>query len=152
MNAPIPVSSFPLEVLLAECTVRAGFTSPAADHAQKRIDLTKELVLHEDATFVINVAGDSMVNIGIVEGDFVLVDKAIQAEHGMIVLAVVDGEFTLKRLYKVGKVVRLMAENDAYPPMDFVEGQEMSIWGVVTNSFRRHYVTRKQKRHVKAAA
>lgn len=152
MNAPVPISSVPLHILVAECAVRAGFKSPAADHAQKRIDLTEELVLHPDATFMITVAGDSMVNIGICEGDYILVDRAIQPGHGMIVLAVVDGEFTLKRLYKQGKVVRLIAENDAYAPIDFEEGQEMGVWGVVTNSFRRHYQTKKKKRHVKAAA
>lgn len=151
MNVPVLVSSDSLHILVAECAVRAGFPSPAADHTQKRIDLTEELVIHPDATFIVEVGGDSLKNIGIYEGDFVMVDRAIQAEHQMIVLAVVDGEFTLKRLFKKSKVIRLIAENDAYPPIDFVEGQEMSIWGVVTNSFRRHYKTKK-KRDAKAAA
>lgn len=125
--------------------VPAGFPSPAADHSQQRIDLSQELILHPNATFLFRVIGDSMIKVGIFDGDVILVDRAIEAVHDMIVLAIVDGEFTVKRLYKKDGVIRLIAENDDFPPIDFNEGQTLETWGVVTQSFRQHFVPAKRK-------
>lgn len=86
-----------------------------------------------------------MKNIGIYDGDIIVVDRSIEAVHGLIVLAEVDNEFTVKRLYKRGKVVRLLSENDDYPPIEFAEGQQLEIWGVVTRSLRSHYQNSKKK-------
>jgi DNA polymerase V len=129
---PIQIQSSPM--LLHECSwsVRAGFASPAADHTRKRIDLNKHLIYNGDATHVFRVAGDSMTGIGIYEGDRLLIDRSIEPKHNNIVLAVLNNEFTVKRLYKRGGVVKLVAENLLYPPIVIKEADDFTVWGVVT--------------------
>ncbi|HCY63154.1 MAG TPA: peptidase [Oxalobacteraceae bacterium] len=131
-QSPVPLLANPLVIGLFNASVRAGFPSPAADHAQKRIDLNEHLFINRESSFLFRVMGDSMINIGIFEGDTIIVDRAIEPRHRHIVLAIVDEEFTVKRFYRRGKVVRLLAENPAYPPIELSEGQELRIWGVVT--------------------
>lgn len=131
-QSPVPLLANPLVIGLFNASVRTGFPSPAADHAQKRIDLNDHLFINRESSFLFRVMGDSMINIGIFEGDTIIVDRSIEPRHRHIVLAVVDEEFTVKRLYRRGKVVRLLAENPAYPPIELSEGQELRIWGVVT--------------------
>lgn len=132
MKTPIPLTSVKLPMVLFENTVMAGFPSPAADHAHKRIDLNEHLLLHRDASFIFRVRGNSMIGVGIFDGDTIIVDRSIEAKHNHIVLAIVDEEFTIKRLYKRGKVVRLLPENPEFAPIEFKDGQELRIWGVVT--------------------
>lgn len=132
MNTPISISSINLPLVLFDSSVMAGFPSPAADHAQKRIDLNDHLLLHREASFLFRVRGNSMIGVGIFDGDTIIVDRSIDAKHNHIVLAVIDEDFTIKRLYKRGKVIRLIAENPEFAPIDFKEGQELRIWGVVT--------------------
>lgn len=136
MKTPIPIISVNLPLVLFSSSVMAGFPSPAADHAQKRIDLNKHLLLHSEASFLFRVRGNSMIGVGIFDGDTIIVDKSIDAKHNHIVLAVVDDDFTVKRLYKRGKVIRLIAENPEFEPIDFKDGQELRIWGVVTFNLR----------------
>lgn len=150
MNAPVPLSVCKDLLLDLFGGVSAGFASPAADHAQKRIDLTEQLVLHPAATFLLVVQGRSMEKAGIFDGDPVLVDKAVEAVDGSIVIAVIDGEFTIKRLYKRAGVVKLLPESDDFEPIEFEEGQEMQIWGVVTWTFRQHYTTARRRNARKA--
>ena len=133
------VIAHPLELTLFNARIPAGFPSPAADHAQKRIDLTRQLILNTEATFLFRVVGDSMEGIGIYEGDTILVDRAIVPASNNIVLAVVDEEFTVKRLFKRDQVVCLLSENPKYKPIEFREGQELRIWGVVTYNLRKLY-------------
>ena len=118
-------------------TVPAGFPSPAADHTQKRLDLNEHLIRNKEATFVFRVKGDSMVGIGIYEGDELLVDRSIEAKHGNIVLAVLNNDFTVKRLYRRGGVVKLVAENNLYPPIVVKSGEELTVWGVVTYNLHK---------------
>lgn len=132
MNTPISISSINLPLVLFDSSVMAGFPSPAADHAQKRIDLNDHLLLHREASFLFRVRGNSMIGVGIFDGDTIIVDRSIDAKHNHIVLAVIDEDFTIKRLYKRGKVIRLIAENPEFAPIDMKEGQELRIWGVVT--------------------
>ncbi len=110
ISTPQPVFLPEKKVWLEMCTstVRAGFPSPAADHTQKRIDLNEHLILNAAATFIVRVRGDSMTGIGIYEGDELLVDRSIEAKHGNIVLAVLNNEFTVKRLHRRGGVVRVV--------------------------------------------
>lgn len=129
---PIPITSINLPLVLFDSPVMAGFPSPATDHAQKRIDLNDHLLLHREASFLFRVRGNSMIGVGIFDGDTIIVDRSIDAKHNHIVLAVIDEDFTIKRLYKRGKVIRLIAENPEFAPIDFKEGQELRIWGVVT--------------------
>ena len=134
ISAPIPVFISDEKVMLEVCgwSVPAGFASPAADHTRKRIDLNKHLIYNGDATHVFRVAGDSMTGIGIYEGDRLLIDRSIEPKHNSIVLAVLNSEFTVKRLYKRGGVVKLVAENPIYPTTVIKEADDFTVWGVVT--------------------
>lgn len=119
-----------------DTSVPAGFPSPAEDHAVKRIDLNEALIRHPQATFMMRVRGASMREAGIDDGDVILVDRAIKASHGHVVVAVVDGEFTVKRLWKRGDNVKLQAANPTYPDITPKDGQQIEVWGVVTNAIR----------------
>jgi len=119
--------------------VPAGFPSPAADYAHKRIDLNEHLIRNKEATFVFRVKGDSMNGVGINEGDELLVDRSIEARHGHIVIAVLNGEFTVKRLYSRGGVVKLIPENPRYPTIVLKDGQELAVWGVVTRNLPKAF-------------
>lgn len=141
ISYPQPLSVPDNKILLEMCswTVRAGFPSPAADHARKRIDLNEHLIRNKEATFIFRVKGDSMNGIGIYEGDELLVDRSIEAKHGNIVLAVLNDDYTVKRLYRRGGVVKLMAENPMFPPIVVKDGEELVIWGVVTRNLHKLY-------------
>lgn len=133
-SVPIPVlPTCPAWVQRVSCAVQAGFPSPAEDHATERIDLNKVLIRHPEATFLMRVRGASMREAGIDDGDVVLVDRAIRPCHGHVVVAVVDGEFTVKRLWKRGSNVKLQAANPTYPDIVPYDGQTVEIWGVVTS-------------------
>ncbi len=112
--------------------VPAGFPSPADDYVQDRVDLNEHLILHREASFILRVSGWSMVGSGIFDGDEIIVDRAIEPQDGHVVVAVIDGELTVKRLKKTSGRIRLAAENPEYPDIEFAEGEELMIWGVVT--------------------
>lgn len=135
---PLPVSPAPLWVQHVRTKVAAGFASPAEDHQVDRIDLMRQLVRHPQATFFVRVQGDSMQGAGILDGSVVLVDKAIKPLHGHIVVAVVDGDFTCKRLFSRGGRMRLKAENPTYPDIVPREGQLVEVWGVVVAHIHQH--------------
>ncbi len=113
--------------------VAAGFPSPADDYIDQRLDLNELLIHHPAATFFIRVAGDSMIGAGIHHDDILVVDRSLTATHGKIVIAILDGELTVKRLHKSAKSCRLEAENPDYPALTMQEGSECEIWGVVTS-------------------
>ncbi|MEC5218778.1 DNA polymerase V [Actimicrobium sp. GrIS 1.19] len=136
-SSPRPVTATSATLGFFQCAVPAGFPSPAADHTQKRIDLNEHLLLNKDATFLFRVTGESMRNIDIFDGDTILVDRSLTPRHGHIVLAIVDEEFTVKRLHQRDGVVRLLAENPAYASLEFKDGQELRVWGVVTCGLRK---------------
>ncbi len=118
--------------------VPAGFPSPADDYVECRLSLDDLLIEHREATFFVRAKGDSMVGAGIHDGDVLVVDKSLQASHGDIVIAVVDGEFTVKTLWRRGATVVLHPENPRYKDIEFKDGQELQIWGVVTSSITLH--------------
>jgi len=113
-------------------SVPAGFPSPAEDDRDAAIDLNDLLAPHPEACFLLRVRGCSMVDAGIDDGDLLLVDRALEPSHGRIVIAVVDGEFTVKRLHRQAQVVRLEAAHAQYPAIELKDGQELQVWGVVT--------------------
>lgn len=133
---PSPVTP-PLALPLFGHKVRAGFPSPADDYVEAWLDLNEHLIEHKEATFFVQAAGDSMIGAGIQEGTLLLVDRALAPRHNDIVIAVVDGELTVKRLEKRRGKVRLLAENPAYAPIEFKEGQELMVWGVVRCIIRK---------------
>jgi len=122
-----------LPLALYSDRIAAGFPSPADDYVDDRIDLNQHLIRHKEATFFLRVQGDSMLGAGIHDGDLLIVDRALEATDGKVVIAAIDGELTVKRLSIQGKRVRLMPENPAFRPIELQEGQELVIWGVVTN-------------------
>lgn len=134
---PTPFHADALHLPLVGSCVQAGFPSPADDFNTKRIDLTEQLIQHPQATFLLRVRGDSMREAGIFDGDVLVVDKAIRERHGHIVVALVDGEFTVKKLYLLNGVMRLMAANPTYPNIVPREGQTIEIWGVVTFAIKQ---------------
>ncbi|MBS0626260.1 MAG: translesion error-prone DNA polymerase V autoproteolytic subunit [Verrucomicrobia bacterium] len=112
--------------------VKAGFPSPADDYGEMRLDLNEHLIQHPAATFYVKVDGDSMTGAGIHRGDILIVDRSLEAVSGKIVIAVVNGEFTVKRVRKAGREIWLEAENPNFPPMKIDPAWDFQIWGVVT--------------------
>jgi len=112
--------------------VSAGFPSPADDYLDRKLDLNEHLVKNPAATFFVRVAGDSMTGAGINDNDILVVDRSLEPANNNIVIAVVNGELTVKRLIKNRGCCRLIAENPDYPPLDIGEEMELEIWGVVT--------------------
>ena len=121
----------PFTIPLFGCKISAGFASPADDHLERSIDLNEMLIEKPAATFMLRVEGDSMIGAGIHDGDLLIVDRSITATHGSIVIAVVDGGLTVKRLNRSGGRVRLMPENPQYSAIEILEDEELMIWGCV---------------------
>jgi len=126
------------ELKLLSHRISAGFPSPAGDYVEDGLDLNNYLVQNKPATFMFTVRGESMIVAGIHDGDKVIVDRALKAKHNDIVVAVVDGEYTIKRLYKYRGRIELRPENPDYQPITLTEGNELQIWGVVTGVVRKY--------------
>ena len=125
-----------LELPLYETSIPAGFPSPAEEYLGDTMDLNDYLIKNKTASFFAKVEGDSMIDAGIFAGDLVVVDKSITASDGCIVIAVVNNEFTIKRLC-TKKGIRLMPENQDYQPIVMSGENELVIWGVVTSLIRK---------------
>ena len=113
--------------------VAAGFPSPADDFLEASLDLNHYLVAHPAATFFVRASGDSMIQAGIHDNDILVVDRSMAPKNGAIVIAVVNGELTVKRLHIEVASVTLMPENPHYPPLAVTGEMEFTIWGVVTS-------------------
>jgi DNA polymerase V len=114
-----------------------GFPCPAADYVESGLDLNDYLVKHRAATFVFDVCGDSMCGVGIYDGDKIVVDRAIEARHGMIIVAIVNGEHTIKRLHMTGQGIELWPENPCYRPIRLKEHEELVVFGVVVGVVKK---------------
>lgn len=112
--------------------IPAGFPSPADDYIERKLDLNEHLVLKPAATFFVQVDGDSMKDSNIVSGDILIVDRSKEDKDGKIVVAMLDGEFTVKRFKKEDKKAFLMPENDKFKPIEITEDNDFEVWGVVT--------------------
>lgn len=112
--------------------VPAGFPSPAQDYIEASIDINEFLILHPNSTFFIRVEGFSMINAGIQPDDLLIVDRSIEAAHNKIVIAIVDGELTVKRLHIADGCYWLVPENPDFSPIRITDGIDFIIWGVVT--------------------
>ena len=115
-------------------SVSAGFPSPADDHTEENIDLNDHLISNPFSTFFLRVKGDSMINAGIQDKDLIIVDKSLTAKPGNIIIAMIDGEFTIKRLSIRNNELYLKAENNTYPDFKFKNHIDVQIWGVVIYS------------------
>lgn len=125
--------------------VQAGFPSPAEHYIEKTLDLNDYLASHPEATYYVRVAGDSMIEAGIRPGDVLCVDRSIDFFDGAIVIASVDGEFTVKYLRKSRGQVYLQAANPNYKPIFFGTEQDVRCWGVVTGLVRKFNYRAKRK-------
>jgi len=134
-----------LTVPLFSQSVRAGFPSPAADYAESGLDFNKLLINDAATTFVVRAEGESMLGAGIFPGDFLVVDRSLVARKEDVVIAALDGEFTVKRLKQRDGHFILAPENPDYPVIKVDEASELSIWGVVTYVLHGLRATRRQR-------
>ncbi len=116
---------------LYQSKVEAGFPSPADDYVEARLDLNEHLIKNPAATFFARATGESMTGVGIFPDDILIVDRSLPPQHGSIVIAVVDGELTVKRLAIYADRVELRAENPRYKPLVLPSEASLEVWGVV---------------------
>lgn len=112
-------------------TIAAGFPSPADDYIDRSLDLNEHLIKHPAATYFLRVSGDSMTGAGIFNNDMLIVDRSIAPQDGNVVVAVLDGELTVKRLRKRDGLTFLVPENPDYPTLFPSTESEFTVWGVV---------------------
>ena len=134
------VNEDPIKQLIPIFTsrVQAGFPSPADDHLEDTLDLNTHLIHHKEATFFVKAQGESMIGAGIHQGDILIVDKSLSPKSGKIVIAVIDGEFTVKRLHKYKGNITLKAENSEFEDIKIKGTDELIIWGVVTSVIHQY--------------
>lgn len=126
-----PEINSPIEIPLAESGVHAGFPSPADDFLENMLDLNSLVIRHPEATFFARVEGDSMRDEGIVEGDILVVDKAVEPYDGCLAVSYIDGEFTLKRMRIEPDKILLIPANPNYKTIEISSDNEFAVWGVV---------------------
>lgn len=128
------LTEHPAHMIIGEAigNVNAGFPSPSQDYDLSRIDLTELLIRDQVSTFIVRVAGSSMEGAGIYDGDELIVDRGLHPRDGDVVIAVIDGEMTVKRLVLTNQQVILKAENPNYPNITIPELSELTIWGVAS--------------------
>ena len=129
-----------LKIPYASGGIKAGFPSPAQDYMSESLDFNRDIIRHPAATFYGRVKGDSMIDAGISDGDIVVIDKALEPSHGDIVVAFVDGEFTIKYLdtaHKGEGYILLVPANKNYQPIKIYNQDNFTIWGVVAWTIKR---------------
>ncbi|MFT6582024.1 MAG: DNA polymerase V [Alphaproteobacteria bacterium] len=126
-----------LELVLYCSSVSAGFPSPADDHIEGKLDLNEHLIRHPASTFFAKATGESMKDAGIFDGDLLVVDRSLTAQGNDIVIAVLHGDLTVKRLKKANGAWVLTAANPLFPDLAITDAG-CEVWGVVTHSIRRH--------------
>ena len=126
------------KIPLLNDSVSAGFPSPADDYTEENIDLNEHLISNPFSTFFLRVKGESMINAGIKDKDLIIVDKSLIAKPGNIIIAMIDGEFTIKRLSIENDKLYLKAENNNYPDFRFKHHIDVQIWGVVIYSIHSY--------------
>jgi DNA polymerase V len=126
-----------LAIVLYSSRVPAGFPSPADDHIEGKLDLNEHLIRHPAATFFARATGESMKDAGIFDGDLLVVDRSLTAQPADVVIAVLHGELTVKRLQKPNGAWVLTAANPSFPHIP-INDHGCEVWGVVTHSIRRH--------------
>ena len=125
------VAKVKIELPLYTAQVPAGFPSPGEDHVDQSLDLNEHLIRHPAATFYARAKGDSMLGAGIHDGDLLVVDRAVEARDGSVIIAAVDGELTVKRFrHRAGRVA-LMPDNNRYPAIVITDQTDFKVWGVV---------------------
>lgn len=126
-----------LELPISQSYVAAGFPSPAEDYLEDKINLQQVLIRNPTATYLVRVRGESMRDARLHDGDILVVDRSLKPSHGHIIIGVVDGEFTVKRLLQKGKQQYLQPANELFPPMEITEEMDFKPWGVVVWSLHK---------------
>ena len=129
----IPDLSTKCERPLFMVRVEAGFPSPAEDYVEGKLDLNKRLIKHPAATFFVKVTGDSMIKAGIHPDDILIVDRSLEPTDKKVVIAVINGDLTVKRIRIIKGKYYLMPENEDYETLEIREEMDFEVWGVVTN-------------------
>jgi len=138
-NIKIHRGAFDTELELQHAAVKAGFPSPADDYIHETLDFNKDFIRHPEATFYGDIDGDSMKDAGIYDGDRVIIDRAVEAHDGSIIVAFLNGEFTVKYLdlkHKKDGYIELRPANPAYPVFKVEAGDTFEVWGVVIHLIR----------------
>ena len=120
--------------LLFAPSIRAGFPSPAEDYLAESIDFNRDLIKHPEATFYGQVEGDSMIGLGINDGDIAVIDRAWEAEHGDVIVAFINNEFNVKLLdltHRKEGFIELKSANPKFPTFRIDEDDKFEVWGVV---------------------
>ena len=117
--------------------INAGFPSPADDHTDIELDLNEHLIKHPSATFYVYARGNSMINSGIYDGDLLIVDRSLSPRLKSVIIAVIDGEFTVKRITRINKKLYLLPDNDSYEPIKITSSMKFEVWGVVTYTIHK---------------
>lgn len=123
---------------LAESKITAGFPTPVTEYNEERLDINDIVATNPHATFYVRVSDSSMIDANIKDGDILVVDKSLEARHNDIVIAVVDGEFTVKTLYHKDGTIKLMPANPEFPEIVLQNEQELNIWGVVSYTIHKN--------------
>lgn len=126
----------PQTVRFVEGTASCGFPSPADDYLERPLDFNELLIRNPAATFAVRLASDSMTGAGLFPGDIAIIDRSVAPAPGCIVLALLDGEFTIKRYRPRGGAIVLQADNPAFPDIEVTQERAFEVWGVVTRSIR----------------
>ena len=133
-----PIAEGGIRLPLGSFKVPAGFPSPAADHLEKEISLDQLLNIRAPNVYLVSIDGDSMQGAGIYSGDVAVVDRSLEPVHGDVVVALLNNDPICKRLCLREKSVILQSENSKYPDRHVLEGDDLSIWGVITYTVRSH--------------
>lgn len=123
-------------VPLVESSAEAGFPSPADDYLDQPLDFNELLIENPAATFAVRISGESMTGAGLYPGDIAIINRARRPANGNVILALVDGDFTIKRYRNRGGQIRLAPENPAFPDIPITADSVFEVWGVVTHSIR----------------
>ena len=134
---PVPVIPSTMWLNLCIGSVPAGYPSPLTEQTKELVDINGYLIRNEIATYIFRVKGNAMIDAGIFNGDVLVVDRSIEPKHNDIVLATLNNEFLVKRLYKPAGVIKLVSENPIYPPVVIKVSDDFAVWGVVTNSIHK---------------
>lgn len=133
---PLPCISLPGCPVLAR-SVPAGFPSPAADYYEECLSLDTHLIEHREATFFVRVQGHSMTGFGIHDGDLLVVDRALDPADRSVVIAVIDGSFTVKQFCRLPQGILLRSGTPGHGDILVAGDQELSVWGVVRWSIHK---------------
>jgi len=128
----IPEVDKELKLPLVDAFISAGFPSPADDYIEGKLDLNRQLIKNPSSTFFARVRGTSMTDVGINDGDILIIDKSLEAKHNSVLVCFIDGEFTVKKVQKIKGELFLIPQSKDFAPIKVSRESDFRLWGVVT--------------------